>query len=1101
MHTPAEQHFHRIEEAVSHAASGHAIRDFRIILESIFRHLTSADRRSFTGLYARMEFIFDKMKVGPLMREQLNELRKCGNHHVMNELRDDRDTYLLGLRAVCEAVAFFYETPVPSELQVMYTSLGERRFTSSPVSSGDMLPVMRPVVTAVGPVGDQEGRRCFSIRCRDQELGAFTLRLCQSSGGDLTRLQPLMRPYQMLHVFHCRKIEGTDDRYTSTSRTQVVIEPDILLDVSSLAGCFQQRMIQPLAFFTSQFIPSDMNDKAFTGVMVNAMLDEAVRTPVPDFVKAYREAVADNVLKAAGMGKQMLREIYANIRSMHWTNLLRMAADVRDLSTRIEPTFYSAQYGLQGRLDLLVEDPADPARKDIIELKSGGYPRSGGAWKNHEMQVVGYNLLLRSTFGEHRTGNSSILYSSAPQDALRNVTSDALSEHSFLELRNAIVAGLLQLADGDHALLARIDERSAEGCPPYTTEEFTRFGSYYAAADPLQRAYYQSFLSFVIREFLNEKCGMASAPSREDQGDGFAALWLQDEYDKASHFVILRGLEYGSFEAAKSIVHFRMPGTQNHNFREGDPVLIYARTEEGLNPLCQQILKGRLDGLGQGTVTISLNNRQLDASHFVRYAEWVVEHDVFDNNHWQMARALFTVLEPAHAERFRLIAGLTVPAAAELPQISAEGFNENQKNILQKAIAAKDYFLVQGPPGTGKTSTFLTALVYELLKADGSMVVVAFTNRAVDEIGQRLRDNGIPFLQLGSRMSEAEAELRSIVEKGDIESAAQFIKGHRVFLSTVSTMNNRLPGLKDLKSDLRTLVVDEASQLNEPQLISLLLAFDKFILIGDQNQLPPVVTQDPVFTETTDPLLKSIGIDNMRSSIFDRLMRNAKRRSWDFAWGMLTTHYRMHEDIAALIDPWYGHQLKCGKPAQKASHVFDGPDDAFGWHRVMGAGRTVLVPSPVEKTGKFHDTEARRIVSLLRYIRAYMGIAFNDRTVGVVTPWRTQIGLIRALIGDDADLKDVSIETVERFQGSEKDIILVSFAVYHPGQLEMLKSPGRFTYTDASGLAGDVEMDRKLLVTLSRAKQQVIVFGDEKLILADRLWGDVIGRMTVVRVG
>jgi superfamily I DNA and/or RNA helicase len=256
-----------------------------------------------------------------------------------------------------------------------------------------------------------------------------------------------------------------------------------------------------------------------------------------------------------------------------------------------------------------------------------------------------------------------------------------------------------------------------------------------------------------------------------------------------------------------------------------------------------------------------------------------------------------------------------------------------------------------------------------------------------------------------------------------------------------------------------------------------------------------------VFTETTDPLLKSIGIDNMRSSIFDRLMRNAKRRSWDFAWGMLTTHYRMHEDIAALIDPWYGHQLKCGKPAQKASHVFDGPDDAFGWHRVMGAGRTVLVPSPVEKTGKFHDTEARRIVSLLRYIRAYMGIAFNDRTVGVVTPWRTQIGLIRALIGDDADLKDVSIETVERFQGSEKDIILVSFAVYHPGQLEMLKSPGRFTYTDASGLAGDVEMDRKLLVTLSRAKQQVIVFGDEKLILADRLWGDVIGRMTVVRVG
>lgn len=786
---------------------------------------------------------------------------------------------------------------------------------------------------------------------------------------------------------------------------------------------------------------------------------------------------------------------------MHWTNLLRMAEDVRDLSTRIEPTFYSAQYGLQGRLDLLVEDPADPARKDIIELKSGGCPRSGSAWKNHEMQVVGYNLLLRSTFGEHRTGNSSILYSSAPADALRNVTSDATSENEFLELRNTIVAGLLQLAEGNHSLLDRINEHSAQGCPTYTMEEFNRFGSNYSAAGPLQRAYYRSFLSFVIREFLNEKCGMASAPSREDQGNGFAALWLRDEDEKASHFVILRELEYGSFEAEKSLVHFRMPGDQNHNFREGDPVLIYARTEEGLNPLCQQILKGRLDGLGQRTVTISLNNRQMDASHFERHAEWVVEHDVFDNNHWQMARALFPVLDPAHGARFSLIAGSTAPAVSGLLQISAKGLNENQKNILQKAIAAKDYFLVQGPPGTGKTSTFLTALVNELLLADGSMVVVAFTNRAVDEIGQRLRDNGIPFLQLGSRKSEAEAELRSIVENGDIESATAFIKSHRVFLSTVSTMNNRLSGLKDLKSDLRTLVVDEASQLNEPQLISLLLAFEKFILIGDQNQLPPVVTQDAVFTETTDPLLQGIGINDLRSSIFDRLIRNARQRSWDFAWGMLTTHYRMHEDIAALIDPWYGHELRCGNSAQKASHFFEGPEDIHGWHRVMGAGRTVLVPSPVEKTGKFHDTEARRIVSLLRYIRVSMGDAFNEGTVGVVTPWRTQIGLIRSLIGDDPDLKDVSIETVERFQGSEKDIILVSFAVYHPGQLDLLKSPGRFGCTTAAGVAGEVEIDRKLLVTLSRAKQQVIVFGDEHVILADKLWGDVIGKMTVVRLG
>jgi superfamily I DNA and/or RNA helicase len=440
--------------------------------------------------------------------------------------------------------------------------------------------------------------------------------------------------------------------------------------------------------------------------------------------------------------------------------------------------------------------------------------------------------------------------------------------------------------------------------------------------------------------------------------------------------------------------------------------------------------------------------------------------------------------------KFSLLTGQATPAATAIKPLIENSLNANQREVLQKAIAAKDYFLVQGPPGTGKTSTFLTHLVTELQQQEGSMVIVAFTNRAVEEIAHRLTAKKISFLRLGSRQSESEARLRAMVEGGDIEAVSTHIKGHRIFLST---MAGRLESLKLLKPDLRTLVVDEASQLTEPQLVSLVMDFEKFILIGDQNQLPPVVAQDAGFCKVEDPLLQAIGLDDLRVSLFERLMQICKDRGWGHAWGMLTMHFRMHRDIADLINPWYGNQLVCGREEQEQAFAAAGqPGD--DWHKVLSAGRAVFIPSPREITSKYHRTEAERVVSLLNYLKKTYGSAFTKDTVGVVTPWRTQIGLIRSLIGDDPVLQDLNIDTVERFQGSENDIIIVSLAVYHPAQLLMLNSPGRFGYSDEDGFK-EIAVDRKLLVTLSRARKQVVFMGDEGVIKGNRDYVEVVGRM------
>ena len=1101
MNPPAEHHYNRIEEATRQPFTRHAVRDFRVVLESVFRHLTAEDRRSFSNLYGRIEYVFDKRSVEPRMREQVHSLRILSNRLSHEHREPTRDEYLLALKAVCMTVEHFLSMPVPRGLASLYASTGDRLFVRERHAARETIALMKPLILEVGGLNRTvDGRAHFTLKCREEEFGDFDLQLWHTEHNDIVRIQRLLRPWQTLHVSECRRSEGMEGRFSSTGRSQIVLEPDILVDISDLAECFSARQSNPLIALIRKLMPQEASAATFKGNMVNTLLDEATRTEEPEFMSAFRNAVAEHVLQAVALGRNELNSIYESIRTSHWGNVMTAAESVREKPVRIEPSFLSARYGIQGRLDLLVEDGEDPLRKDVYELKSGKAP-DYDVWSNNEMQVVGYNMLLRSAFGEARTGSSAILYSAAQQNPLRNVTSTLASENRLLAVRNVFVAHLLAIAAGDYSVLDTIRTDAGEDLPSFLRDEFGRYQAAYGGADELTATYYRRYLGFVLREFLNAKCGLFSSTGREEEGDGFAALWLQDEETKAQAFGILRRMRFSRFEEETSRVHFLIQEPQHHNFRIGDTVIIYPRGGQGLAPLEQQVLKARIDRLSQDTCSISLNNRQLDSSYFDREVEWIIEHDLYESNHWHSTRSLFHILLPSNRDRFDRLVGRKKPAFQRQRTVGGEGLNENQRQILQESVDACDYHLVQGPPGTGKTSTYLTRLVGELLTEKGSVVVVAFTNRAVDEIAQRLSEAELPFIRLGGRQSRAEAELSAMVGKGKggLEEASERIRSNRVFLATVATMNTRLEVLAKLKQDLDTLIVDEASQLTEPALIGLVMKFRKFILIGDQNQLPPVVKQSPHHCEVKDTVLLEAGIRNLDRSLFERMMEQSQRKGWKESYGMLTTHFRMHAEIAALIDPWYGNRLRCGGEEQQSPFSFTGPEDGR-WKRILSAGRVVFVPSPHEMTSKYHETEANRIVALLKYLRDAEGASFRTDHVGVVTPWRTQIGLIRNLLGVDGGLQEINIDTVERFQGSENRIILVSMAVYHPAQLELLRSPGVFRYREGEGDETEVSLDRKLLVTLSRAKQQVVMFGDERVLKSNPHYAAVIGRMKRMEV-
>ena len=1063
------------------AGDGHqplaTIRFLKGVLEQLFRHLTKEEARSFSNLFARMQFYFDKHGTPAEQRRQLTIVRILSNKALMGGLEADTSLALLCIRTLATFIQQYFEVPIPEELLSRCAGVAGETLAQAPVANSPLVPLLKCLVTGIGPLQEES----FLLQGRDDEAGEFQILVT----GNAT-LHKQIRVYDTLHILHADRHE---DQYIAVKATRFILEPDLLIDISDLAECFGKNGANPFLYLVKKLVPQTTGLPAFKGNVVNALLDNVLRHPDMQLKESFVEAVAENVLQAAAYGRDELNSMFADIRTQHWPNLLAASEELRDRPVRIEPTFFSGLYGLQGRLDILAEDEKDTTRKEIFELKSGRAP-DFGAWKNHEMQVTGYNLLLQSTFGDERCGSSAILYSAAASAPLRNVTNNRVAENELLALRNEIVSQLLRLSAGAFDILEEITAAAAEGLPSFSVAHFTRFEEVYGSAGPLLRTYYQQFLAFLLREFLLAKCGMYASMHREEDAEGFAALWLQPESEKLARFTIIPGLQFKHFDEEQSSVVFSIQAPVNHNFRPGDTAIIYPRDSTGLAPLQHQILKGRVDELQKDRLTFSLNNRQITHDFFAHQQQWVIEHDIYESNYWIAATALFAVLEPRFAERMELLLGLREPACVPFPHPAPAMFNSNQQGILQAALDAKDYYLIQGPPGTGKTSSLLTSLVTTMMSAGTQLVIVAFTNKAVDEICKKLDGKEVDYLRLGGRRSSAENRLRAYCMEGDIVGARAFITSQKVFVATVATMATRLGLLQSLGVKTDTLIVDEASQLIEPQLLGLVLPFRKFILIGDQNQLPPVVAQADNFCLTSQEILHRTGISDLRCTLFERLIQRSKQQGWSHAWGMLNTHFRMHNEIADLINHYYAHQLSSGRELQAAP--FDGETSSDDWGRVLSRGRTIFIPSPLEPTSKMNLTEARQVVSLLQFLRESRGAAFNNETVGVVTPWRTQISLIRELIGEDEQLQGVNIDTAERFQGAENDIIIISLAVYHPTQLNMLQSIGTFKWE-----AEMIEVDRKLLVTLSRARQQVVLMGYEPALRGSLHYGRVLDKISL----
>ncbi len=623
---------------------------------------------------------------------------------------------------------------------------------------------------------------------------------------------------------------------------------------------------------------------------------------------------------------------------------------------------------------------------------------------------------------------------------------------------------------------------------------------------------------------------VAKVGTQEGVGSAGADLWnmpLSLKRETGNIFTELRLIEKTSSgnQDCFDTLTFHIPKQEEGflpNFRRGDMVYLYAYDKAKQPDVRRNILyKGTLQGIFPDQITVHLNDGQQNPNIFRVKDDsiyYCLEHATSDIGSTSAMQSLFTFVTAPEPRRSLLLAQ-RAPQADKSVKLSCK-YNPTYDEIVLKAKQAQDFFLLIGPPGTGKTSMAMQYLVRELVllptpkhPKGGNGLLLSYTNRAVDEICGMLMENGMDFIRLGNADScdpkfKPYLLCERLASQPTLAKIKEILHNTQLIVATTSTIAAR-PFIFQVKH-FDVAIVDEASQILEPNLIGILGAhdkagqccIDKFVLIGDYKQLPAVVQQNAAESAVEEAILHDIQLTDCRNSLFERLIRtehSAKRT--DFI-GILRRQGRMHPSIAAFPNRMFYAQekLECVPlPHQVEESIYPPlPDDMerslSPLERLLAANRLLYFPSKsckrIGMSEKVNTEEARIVAMLLKGIHQLSGTAFNpSKTVGVIVPYRNQIAMIRQEISrlNEPELLQISIDTVERYQGAQRDIIIYSFTIQSRYQLDFL--------TSNCFVENGKVIDRKLNVALTRARKQLIVTGNEDILRQNDLFKSLIDEM------
>lgn len=816
-----------------------------------------------------------------------------------------------------------------------------------------------------------------------------------------------------------------------------VVEPDVLVDISTIAACFQDYGHHPLAYLINRLKPSANTQPILLGNFAGTALDQIIHDQEADFGDMLRTSFSEQALQFCTCGdfqpakfKTDAQRQVGNIREA----VDKLFATYDRDKALLEPSFVCKALGLRGRVDLMTSD-----MRLLVEQKSG--KKWQGFREAHFVQVLLYYGVLRHNFQlDAEKVDIRLLYSKYPaSEGLLDVANNDALFREAIHLRNLIVAMEMKIArEGFASMLSQLQ-------PDVLLQR------------PEKADFFQRYVRPQIEQTLQPLHSLSA--TEQDYLERMVTFIFREQFAQ------------------------RLTQDTDEELRRGDMVYYYQK--DGDPDLCHHILnKGMIDRIDEEEIAVWPNDNRQEEPEILSKETYAIEPASSDATTTAALRSLMAFCGASPKKR-NLLMGTVAPRQDATQQLT-RSYHPAYDDILLRAKQARDYFLLQGPPGTGKTSMALRFLVEEELSSHPSpltphLLLTAYTHRAVDEICSMLEESGQDYLRLGS---EANCDPRfahrllssAFSEKPKLGDIRQRLELVPIIVSTTLTLLTR-PFLLTMKH-FSVCIVDEASQILEPYIVGLLSSdsIDRFILIGDHKQLPAVVAQPD-----DDPRLHGC-----RLSLFERLLRQEREAGRTAFTGILQRQGRMHPDIAAFPNELFyqqeqlqpvplSHQLEERLDYNEPSE--DALDDLLKQHRVL------FLPA---------GDESLTVADVLRRLYRQIGSErFQaDKSIGVIVTYRHQIATIRRELVQLglAQLDNISIDTVERYQGSQRDVIIYSTGVQNEAELDFLTS----NCFEESGHT----IDRKLNVAMTRARKQLIMIGNPDILRKNDIYAALLSRFS-----
>ncbi|KYM81394.1 DNA2-like helicase [Atta colombica] len=895
----------------------------------------------------------------------------------------------------------------------------------------------------------------------------------------------------------------------------LVIQPDLLISGTTIMGglfCNRRavltekfRKIESLPNLNAdysvitmgslvhQWLQKALQENVCTLSDVIKLLDDILRLKdTIDYLYASEMSLVDcrkRMMEYAPKIFEFIQHYIIGNKQHHISNLKNnFQGNINNIQD-IEETVYVPQLGIKGRIDVTAEVNINSRRKIMpLELKTG---RASYSFE-HKGQVILYLMMMG--FRDQDIDTGLLLY--LKENAMQEIKSGHHEKRDLILLRNTLAHYFTKQPEDLQSINLESDLKAMELPEPINHHSACSRCSYqtlccaYLARDPNVNL----SLSHPLTALLKDVQDNIETRHLDYIMKWIALLQLEENYENNNSSLSSIWTTSPEKREAKGtcICNLKIVGKvikQEHRYQHK-----FARVNIEEKTIENSVLGGTFTK--DNYIIVSTDARVNIAAGYIMHVSYDIVKVLLDKDITQLyANSTFHIDKYPSTGlstfNYANIAGLLNndetyvklrcividrrPATfiEKLPRsvvsVSAKiisDLNENQQRAVLKAIAAQEYILIKGMPGTGKTQT-LVALIELLQELGSSVLITAHTHSAVDNILLKLLERNIDFLRLGSTKQihplltckNEEYALASCDSPEDLETLynSKRIVGVTCYGAYHALLRRR---------SFDVCVVDESAQIMLPTVLRPLYSAHKFILVGDPDQLPPIIKN------------KTAAKLGAGESLFVRLDSDNNTIN-------LWKQYRMNGSIMRLANEttYRGKLVSGSKQIENATLTGTNMEQVLSscerWVR-SALSRNLDDSVMVLNTGRTYNLNVEsgnrdiilnqmysniwEVAITLRLVQVLIEAGVCARNIGIIAPYNAHINLLKKVID-----KEVEINTVDQYQGRDKDVILYSCT----------KSVESETKKEFEIL----DDQRRLTVAITRARHKLIIIADKVTLL------------------